>query len=90
MVDALLLVGYGGRSARHEILALETFGEGHDVTDAGGAALDRHQPVQAEGDAAVRRTAALQRVHQVVQRRWVDAQNLREKIDHNKNTVGRN
>ena len=43
------------RCARHEVGAPGRLGEGDAVADVGQAGVEHHQPVEPEGDAAVRR-----------------------------------
>src|SRR5712691_9903566 len=61
---AQLLFVHRRRSVREQILRALRLGEGDDVADGFGAGHHGDDPVQAEGDAAVRRRAVLQRLEQ--------------------------
>src|SRR5256712_14012110 len=59
-----LLLVHGRGRVREEVLCALRLGEGDDVADRLGAGHHRDDAVQAEGDAAVRRRAVLQRIEQ--------------------------
>src|SRR5712692_108400 len=61
---AQLLFADRGRRAGQQVLAALRLGEGDDVPDRFGARHQGHHAVEAEGDAAVRRRAVLQRIEQ--------------------------
>ena len=49
----------GTRALRHEVLPFLRLGEGYDLADALTLGEDGHEPVQSQGDAAVRRRSVL-------------------------------
>ena len=49
----------GTRALRHEVLPFLRLGEGYDFADALALGADGHEPVQSQGDAAVRRRSVL-------------------------------
>src|SRR5512147_437151 len=61
---AQLALGDGRRRAGDEVLATLRLGERDDVANRLRAGHQGHQPVETEGDAAVRRRAVLQRLQQ--------------------------
>src|SRR5712671_1202298 len=61
---AQLFLVHGRRRMREQVLRALRLGEGDDVADGFGAGHHGDDPVQAEGDAAVRRRAVLQRLEQ--------------------------
>src|SRR5712692_5617959 len=61
---AQLLFADRGRRAGQQVLAALRLGESDDVPDRFGARHQGHHAVEAEGDAAVRRRAVLQRIEQ--------------------------
>ena len=83
---AQLFVVHRRRGAAHQVGAALGLGEGDHVADVGDAAEDHHQPVQAQGDAAVRRGAVLQGVEEEAEFqllcRGVDAEQGKELLLH--------
>ena len=61
---AELLVADGGRCVDHEVDGFGGFGEGDDFAEGLGSGEDHDDAVEAEGDAAVRRCAVLERVEE--------------------------
>ena len=59
-----LLVVDGGGCVGHEVDGFGGFGEGDDFAEAGRAGEKHHDPVEAEGDAAMRGRALFKRVEE--------------------------